>query len=338
MAPGRKYLRKIQFGKETTAGTATTATAIWRGVGNMLEDQRVIEEIDEHVGILGGTDRTAVTKLLGGLELAETPLTFEQFNWLLVAGLGAPTTGSADGSGSDKIYTTNIPTTAAPTVAPYTIQGGDDFEAERMEYAFPTKITVKGETGSTARVSATLIGRQVTTNAFTSGLSLPTLEDVITGKGKVYLDAIGGSYGGTQVANQILAFELTYELMWIAKWTMDGNLYFSLPVYAGHKVSGKLTFEHDSAVSGTGGAKQHFRDQTPRLLRLDLIGSAVTTAGSTYSTKKAIFDLPIKYTKAAVIGDKDGNDIVDMEFRSRYNATAGNAGKIIVVNELTTNF
>ena len=80
-----------------------------------------------------------------------------------------------------------------------------------------------------------------------------------------------------------------------------------------------------------------FLVETARLLRIDLIGSALTTS-DTYSTKKAIFDLPIKYTKVGVIGDKDGNDIVDMEFTSRFNITTSSSGKIITVNQLTTNF
>lgn len=336
MAPGRKRLRKIQLGLETTAGTATTATTIWRGMGNMLEDQQVVEEVEEMVGYLDGADRTNVVKLLGGLSLDETPLNFEQVQYLFAMGEGGPSTGASDGSGSDKIYTTNITTNTAPTAKTYTLQGGDDFEAEVMPYCLATKVNIKGVHGSTAKMSATLLGRSVTTNAFTGSLSLPTIEDAITSKGKVYLDAIGGTYGSTQVANQILAFELNYEFHWVPKWTMDGNLYFTMPVYAGHKITGKITFEHDTAVSGTGGAKQNFRTQTARLLRVDLIGSAVTTAGSTYSTKHAIFDLPIKYTKAPVITDVNGNDIVVMEFRSRFNSTAGNQGKVVVVNELAS--
>lgn len=333
MAPGRKRLQKLQLGIESTAGTAVAATTIWRGMGNMLEDQRVIEEIEEMVGVIEGYDRTAIPQYLGGLELAETPLTFEQFQYILAGAFGATTGGAADGSGSGKVYTTTLPTTAAPTLKSYTWQGGDDFEAERMEYGVVTKWSVKGTGGETSKVTATIMGRQVTTNAFTGSLAVPTVEDVLTSKGKVWLDAISGTFGTTQVANQILAYEINCEALWIPKFTMDGQLYFSLPVFAGYKMTGKLTFEHDTAVSGTGGAKADWRNQTAKKLRVNLIGGALTTAGTTYSTKVINFDLPIKWTKANVIEDKDGNDIVDMEFRSRYNSTAGTAGSIVVVNE-----
>jgi hypothetical protein len=163
MGIGIKRLNRIQFGKETTAGTTVAATTRWRGAGNMLDDQRKIEEIDEFIGILGGgADRDAVVQLLGMVDLAEVPATPEQFQYMLAMGLGGPTTGSADGAGSDKIYTTNLPTTTVPTLVPYSVEGGDNSEVEVMEYTVCKKISLKGAMGQTARMAGSLMGRQVT--------------------------------------------------------------------------------------------------------------------------------------------------------------------------------
>src|SRR3982751_3645505 len=106
MAVGIQRLQRIQFGKETVAGTAVAATTRWRGAGAMLDDQRKVEEIEEMMGIIDGADRTAVVQLLGMLALSDTPLTSDQLQYLMVMGMGGPTTGSADGAGSDKIYVT----------------------------------------------------------------------------------------------------------------------------------------------------------------------------------------------------------------------------------------
>ena len=152
--------------------------------------------------------------------------------------------------------------------------------------------------------------------------------------GQVYIDAIGGTYGTTQVSAQILAFEITHEILWGPKWAIDGNKYFSHLVYAGHKITGKITFEHDTAVRRNAGAKADFEARTARKLRINLLGSALTTP-ATHATKKVTLDMPIKYTKVGTLDDMDGNDIVDMEFRSRYNATAADQGSIVVVNQLT---
>ena len=92
MAVGIKRLQRIQWVKEVTPGTpVATATTRWRGAGAMLDDQRKIEEIEEWMGIIDGADRTAVVQLLGMLELAETPLTADQLQYLMVMGMGGPT-------------------------------------------------------------------------------------------------------------------------------------------------------------------------------------------------------------------------------------------------------
>lgn len=339
MASGIKRLRRIQLGKETTPGTAVAATTRWRGGATQLDDQRVIEQIEEWIGIIDGADRTAVVQLLGMLQLDDVPATAEQFPYLAAMGFGGPTTGAADGAGTSKIYTTNIPTTAKPTAVPYTIQGGDDFEVEQMEYAVCTKISLKGAMGQTAKMGGTLLGRQVA--RLGTGFSAATIPAVAAGefptqKGKLYLDAIGGTYGATQVSNLLIAFQLDYEIVWQPTFTMDGNLYFSYPSYVSHKVSGQLSFLHDTGADGNTGQKANWRAQTALKMRIELNGDAVASPGTTYSQRKIIADAPIKYLNPGPLGDDNGNDIVVLKFASRYNTTAGDQGKLICVNELTS--
>src|SRR4051812_48826783 len=122
MAPGRRKLSKIQLGKQTVFATAVPATTIWRGNGSFLSDDRTIETIDELAGLIDGADRDAVVEIIGSMELSETPLTPQQFQYLQAMACAGTVTGSADGSGSDKTYTTNFPTTAGVTAVPYTIE------------------------------------------------------------------------------------------------------------------------------------------------------------------------------------------------------------------------
>jgi hypothetical protein len=338
MAPGRKALRKLQFGREATPGTAVAATTIWRGGGAVLEDDREVVEVDEDVGILGRTDRTHIPKLHGKLALSETPATFEQLQQLLANGLGGPIAGTADGVGTGKIYQNDIPTTSVPTNRAWTMQGGDDAEVEQGEYAKVTKISLNGTINKALMMSAELMTRQVARlhSGFTPALALPVTEDILVNLGKMYLDNVSGAYRATQVAEQILGIKLDIELMWLPKFTMDGQLYFTFAHYVGHKITGEITFEHDAATGGAAGAngeKAKWRAQTPRLLGLLFEGSTLTTAG-TYSKKTLAIDLPIKWTKFDKLDDQDENDIVTGKFTSRYNTTAGNAGKFITVNEV----
>lgn len=337
---GIKRLRRIQLGKEVTHGTAVAATTRWRGGATMLDDQRKIEEIEEWIGVIDGADRTALVQLLGMLTLDEVPATAEQFQYLVAMGLGGPTTGAADGAGTDKIYTTNTPTTAKPTAVPYTIQGGDDFEVEQMEYTVCTKISLKGALGQTARMGGTLLGRQVARlgTGFSAGATIPSVGagEFPTQKGKLYLDAIGGVYGTTQISNLMIAFQVDIEITWQPVFTIDGNLFFSYPSYTGHKISGQISYLHDTGADGNTGEMADFRNQTPQLMRIELTGDAVASAGTTYSARKIIVDAPIKYLNPGPLGEDNGNDLRVMKFRSRYNTTAGNQGKIIVVNELAS--
>ena len=334
--PGVKSLRRVQFGKETTAGTAVAATTRWRGPG-VLKDLREIEEFEDQFGILGDTDRSAVVAYGGQIDLAATPLTFEQFPYILAMAFGGPTSGSADGAGSDKIYTTTVPTISLPTLQTYTVEGGDNNEVERLEYAFCTKFSIVGAPKKAVTMSASLMGRQVARfgSAF-STTTVPTIEEALFQKSKIYLDAIGDTAGTTQVANACLGYKIDVSIPTVAKYTADGQLYFSLAQYTEQSISGEITFEHDTTADGNTGAKLDFRNQTPKLLQVKIEGSSVTSAGTTYSKKSVLITLPIKWKAAGGLEDMNKNDIVTMQFRSRYSATAATAGSFVVVNELSS--
>src|SRR3954470_2624069 len=130
MAQGRTNLGKIQLGREVTPGTSVAATTVWRSAASSIEDQRVVQYVEEMVGILGGTNRSYVSELLAGIKLEQTELTFEQFQYILAMGFGGAVSGSADGAGTDYIYTTNVPTTSTNSMTgrTFSIRGGDDAE------------------------------------------------------------------------------------------------------------------------------------------------------------------------------------------------------------------
>ena len=128
--PGVKALRKIQLGDESSAGTPVAASTIWRGMGT-ISDQREVVHVEEDVGYLSGTDRTYVPKLFAELELEETEATFEQLPHILEMSL-KDETPAQDGTGSGYIYQYEFPTTTQPTIQTYTIEGGDDQQAEEM--------------------------------------------------------------------------------------------------------------------------------------------------------------------------------------------------------------
>lgn len=329
---GVKALRKIQLGAETTAaGTAIAATTIWRGMGT-IEDQREHVFVDEDIGYLSGVDRSYQPKLLAALSMGSTPATFEQLPHLFEAGIRTDSP-SQDGTGSGYIYQYTLPTTSANTIQTYTLEGGDNQEVEEMEYGFVESCTLEGSGGEALMMSAEWRGRQVTVSAFTGAISLPSVEEILFSKGKLYIDDVDGTIGDTQKSNTLLNASLSITTGWVPVWTADGALYFTFAKQVMPEVVLNLTFEHDGTAAAE---KVNWRAETPRLIRLLFEGSALSTAGTDYTYKTLIIDLAGKWESFDAIGDQDGNDIVSGTFRARYNSTAALFADIIVVNELSS--
>lgn len=327
--PGIKALRKIQLGREATAGTAVAATTIWRGMGT-IEDTLETVFVEEDIGYLGGVDRAYVPKLGASLSLGSTPATYEQLPHILEMAILAET-ATQDGAGTDYIYDYVEATTALPTLKTYTIEGGDNIQAEEMEYVFCESFTLSGKAGEASMMAAELRGRQVATTTFTGALALPTVEEILTSKGKFYIDAVGGTIGTTQKSNTLLDYTLNWATGIKAVHTVDGQLYFALTKKTAPEITLDLTFEHDATSVAEIAA---WRAGTARQIRLQFEGSAIATPGTTYSVKTFNIDLAGKWDSFSAIGDQDGNDIVTGTFRARYNATAALFAELLVVNEL----
>ncbi len=329
--PGIKLLRYLQLGRETTAGTGVAATTIWRGMGT-IEDQLELVHAEEDVGYISRLDRTYIPKLGAALSMESVPATFEQLPHLFEAGIKAVGTGAADSTGSGKIYDYPLPTTSKNTIKTYTIEGGDDQQEEEIEYAFVEKLSLAGKAGEALTMSADWKGRQVTVSTKTGALALPVVEEILVSKGKLYIDAVSGTQGTTQVSQSLLELGLELTTGWVPVWTVDGSLVFTFAKIAAPELVATLTFEHDTNAVAE---KAAWRAQTPRLLQLKFEGSTLTTAG-VYTVKTFIANLAGKWEKFDALADQDGNDVVKGTFRARYDPTAAKFANLLVVNQLTT--
>lgn len=167
---------------------------------------------------------------------------------------------------------------------------------------------------------------------FTS-VAIPTVEEILFGKTKLYIDAISGTAGTTQITGTLLGFELDYETGHEAIYTGDGQIYFHHHKYGCDPVKSlRITFEHNSNATDQ---KALFRTKTARLLYLITEGEALATAGTNYTYKTLIQSYPGKWESFEKIDEQNGNDVVTGVFKIAYDATAATAGSIIVVNELS---
>lgn len=329
---GIKALRRVQLGREASAGTSVVATARWRGLGT-LEDLREIKYVEEDIGYLGGADRTATPKLAGAITLESIDATYEQILHMLEAGIKTVGTGVTDTGGSGKVYSYPFPTTAQNTIKTYTIEGGDDAGAEKMEYCFVPSFALEGAGGESLLMTSDWTGRQIIPATFTDPLTLPSVESILFSKGKLYIDPVTGTMGTTQKSNTFLKMSLKVTTGWRPVWTGDGlGTFFTFIKNTKPEVILDVTFEHDAISIAE---KVAWRAETARLLRMDFPGSALTTAG-TFTTKLLRIDLVGKWRKFDKIGEQDGNDIVTGQLVSRFNPTANLFGEIKVVNEVAS--
>jgi hypothetical protein len=178
------------------------------------------------------------------------------------------------------------------------------------------------------------LGASVTLEqTFTVIATLPTVEEILFQLGKLYIDDVGGTLGGTQKSLTFLEMNLKVTTGWQADFTGDGFLYFSKVKMDKPSAKLDITFEHDGSSVAE---KINWRNKLSRKIRLKFEGSSLATAGTNYSKKTLLVDMAGKWEKFDALDDLDGNDVVKGSFLGAYNSTAGLYATLTVVNELST--
>lgn len=333
---GIKALRQIQLNREDTQGTSSSDYTPWRGTG-ALEDMRETVFPEEDIGIFGGADRAYTPKESGQLTL-EGVATYEQLPHIFDAGIYAATATTDDSSAFIRTWT--FPEVAADAKAStdlmtYSFKFGDNKEVDEAHFGFVSEFSLTGTAGEALNVSATFQTRGVATD--TDGfetVTIPTVEEILVSKGKLYIDAIGGTIGATQKSGTLLDMDLKVTTGWMPVFAADGRIDHAFIKQVQPEIILDVTFEHeDSAVA----EKAFWRANTSRLLQLKFEGTALSDAvGGTYAVKTYIINLCGKWEKFSPLDEIDGNDVIKGTFRARYNATAAQFAQFIVANETET--
>jgi hypothetical protein len=331
--PGITKMNKVQLGLETQKGTEVNATALWLGPAKLI-DQREAIFPDENIGFLPQVDRSYIPSADAAVEFAEVEANYEQIGYPFAAGIKDVVTGVATGGTTDGyIYAYPLATTAAPTTKSYTIEGGDNQQEYQALYGFCEEITLKGAPKEAVKIASKWHARSMGKGTFTADISVPTVEQILFQQGKIYLDAVGGTIGTTQLTNTWLGFDMTIKTGLIPVWTGDGSLAFSFDKCIGPEVSGSITFEHDAV----GVARyDDFVAGTTKLVRMEFQGTALAGTGGSYSTKALRIDMAMKIRSVNLLDSVNGNNVVKVNYTAVYNATATLYCSISAVNKLAT--
>jgi len=288
---------------------------------------------DEDVGYKGGVNRSYISKYEALLDLEETPATFEQILHILEMGVESAA-ASQDGSGSGYVYVYPFNQTSdTGSVKSYTVEGGDNSGEEEFAYGFCTDFTLSGVPGEAVMMQANIVGRQVSTGTFTSTTTatIPTVEEILFGKGKIYIDGDTVTWGNTQKTSFWRGFEFRCNTGWEPQYTGDGSLYFTFAKNVGPEIRCDITMEHNADAITEIAA---WRARTARKLRLIFEGTAFTTAGTSFTYKTLRISMVGSWEDFTPLDDMDGDDVVTGTFRVAYDPDAAAFCEIYVVPAL----
>src|SRR5690606_13208767 len=243
---GIRALRKIQLGRETTAGTKVGADIIWRGTGSIHDNMDLVFPAED-IGMLVPVVRSYITRYEAGLTLDATEATFEQLPHLFAMGIeSVKPTGTTSFTYTYIMPFASTDLVASTDLATYTVEGGDNVAEEEFGFGFVRSMSLTGSAGQALMMSAEIVGRQVEAGTFTAGVAIADVEEILFSKGKLYIDNVGAFPATTPISNQLLGMSLSINTGWLPVYTADGNLYFSFIKQTTPEVTLQITFEHDT--------------------------------------------------------------------------------------------
>ena len=306
---GVRRRAKIQMGPESnTKGVATKASMIFRGPAGFFEEEEVPVFVAEDVGRYSQQARTFVPKAGAVLDQPAMAATFAQLPYILMAGVEY-TTSVASGSGYTWTFEFGWGVTAQTTLT-YTIEAGDNQEVKEAAYCFVEEFVITGAAEGLLQVSARWRGRQVSTTTFTASINLPAVEEIAFNKGVLYINDSGGSIGSTPKSETFISMEFRANTGLVAKWTGDGELYFSATKFVGADITLAIMFEYDGSATAE---ELACKLETGRLIRLNWAGSSLGTGAA----RRFRIDMAGKWASFDVIGQQNGNDIIRGNFNVR---------------------
>lgn len=325
-------LWQVQAGQEVTRGTGVDPTAKLAGVTGftvMPTEESVIHE--EMRGTLApGYNATQVKQAAeAALEMG---LTYQHVLYVLQALFDEVATPD----GSDPYtwdYAAPVTSGAGVSPQPFTLVHGDgnggDF-GYGIFGALVSDLTIAGESGGAATLSATLLGTNADEDALADLSDPSSIEFVMGHHFAVYMDDWGGTIGSTELEDVAFSFELKVTPNRANKFHL-GSL--TPTGWRDTKWSGSLRLMLEltnGASPATEAMLADILDSSPLKKQVRLLASGSGSNAFQIDFAGAAIAAP------ELFGDQDGVQSLDLELSGLYNADLGNWLLIEVVNALAS--
>lgn len=330
---GNKFFSKVQWGKETTRGTAVAADTIELGQSFAINPDRKPTYPVEQFGVRAESLRTVVHQYLVMNTLKSDHAYFQQLPITFGCGVkGGVTATETTPAQSDYLWAFTPSLTAANAPDAITIEMGDDVQAWEAEYCMFERIRIGGSVSqgmdaSPVTLERDFFGRQLTATTFTGAISLPTVEPMNAKLARFYVDTAWAGVGGTEKTATLRGFDI--EILTGLHPIFSGSAAKFFDTYAEGLIGVTATFtlEGNAAANAIFTAMQA---QTFQAVRLKILGPQIGT-GTTHS-----LSIDIGGTWESVIpmnGEDRSDNLTQAVFRGFYDATGA---KLLAVN-VTTN-
>lgn len=259
---GSRYFSKMQFGKESTRGTAVAADTMLLGRIPAIGSDRKPVFPREDVGINTPAVRSYIPQYAYSNTLSVEHGYFQLLPVLFGCGLvGGVTAVEQTTDQNDFLWAFEPSLTSANNPDSLTLELGDDVQAFEVEYCMFERIRISGNVSqgmdaSPVTVEADLFGRQLTPTTFTSSLTPPTAEPMNAKLARFYLDTAWASVGNTEKTNILRGFDIEILTGVHPKFAGSAYKYFNTHGEGLIEVTANFTFEGDSNANAINNAHQ----------------------------------------------------------------------------------
>ncbi len=335
MSAGIRALRRINIGKESTPGTATTASAKLIGTLGMKLDQKFYRPSDLETGRLSSYERSNVVGEQATLPF-ESDANYEQLGYIFGMGICGSVAASTTGIVVTRTYCPAL--TSSNSVDTYLFEYGDDVQAFKSPFVFATNLEISGTLDDAVKVKANLVGQYVATTTFTattSAIAPTTLSPVITGTGKIYT----GTTWATMITISTQASATLVDFSWKVVGATgdgitpvkyaDGNIYFTDRAEKKRHVELNMTMAFNSTAVDFWSA-YIASPQTVKFVEIAFQGAAISSG---YNALK--LDGAYVIDTYDTLTEREGQDIVKVKLLSQYDATSGKDWQAVLVNSIS---
>lgn len=321
-------MKLYQLGKESERGTPVAATKKIAGV----LDVEIEDEWDRPEHVLGRQslyEKALATRIFQQVGLKYSgPAYYEQLLWWLGMGIKGGVSGAQQGGTAAYLWTFEPTLASGDAPDSYTIEYGDEQQNFETEYCIARSLTLSGAPREPWKIDVDIVGRKMTESAITASLTPVTgLEAPPFNKTNLYIDSSWAGLGGTVKAATLVNASLTIP-GFKALANADGNDYFSAYGIQGRAITGKMAMLFNATANTE---RDAYAARTAKFIRLDCQGTLI--AGAYYKWLR--IDMCIEYTKFKILGEWEGQTLVEAEFVSCYDPTGTKEFVLSVQNALT---